>query len=92
MITEFKQLEELKTLNGGIKEASIASNKNSLAMKYLTGALVFLGIAQVVVAYLNYHSEQKITGVRKRCYQNVLQTSDIDLNYKSCLRSYGLSN
>ncbi len=92
MLTEFKQLDELKTLNENIKQSSIAAGKNSLAMNCLTGALVFLGLAQVVVAYLNYHGEQKIIELRKQCYQSVLQTSDIDLNYRSCLRSYGLSN
>lgn len=92
MITEFKQLDELKNLNVSIKEASIASNRNSLAMNCLTGALVLLGLVQVIVACLDYHSEQKIVETRKQCYRSVLQTSDFDLNYKSCLRDHGLSN
>ena len=92
MMTEFKQLEELKTLNSSLIKASITSDRNSLAMNYLTGALVFLGIAQVVIAYLNYHNEQKNIESIKQCFQSVLQTSDIDLNYKNCLRNHGLSN
>lgn len=89
---EQRTSEELGTLNESIKGASIASNKNSLAMKCLTAALVFLGLAQVIVAYLNYHSEQRVIETKKHCYQNVLQASDINLNYKSCLRSQGLSD
>ena len=84
--------KELSALNSNIKQASTSSDKNSLAMKYLTGALVFLGFVQCAITYFNYRSEQKTIDIRKQCYQNVLQTSDIDLNYKSCLRDNGLSN
>lgn len=84
--------KELDVLNSNIRQASISSDKNSKAMKYLTCALVFLGLAQFAIAYFNYRSEQKTIEIRKQCYQNVLQTSDIDLNYKSCLRGHGLSN
>jgi len=82
---------QLKLLNANIKEASVASDKSSRAMKYLTWALVFLGLAQVIVAGLNYLAQQSIVKIKKQCYQSVLQTSNIDLNYKSCLRNNGLS-
>lgn len=82
----------LKVLNTNIKDASISSNRNSRAMKYITWALVFLGFAQVVVVGMNYWIERSVIDAKKKCYQNVLQTSDIDLNYKSCLRNNGLSD
>jgi len=91
MITEFKMLDEVKTLNASIKEASESSDKNSKAMKCLTGALVFLGIVQVAVAGLSYWTDKSIIETKKNCYKNVLQASDIELNYKSCLHSNGLS-
>lgn len=92
MITEFKMLEEIKTLNTSIKGAAESSDGNSRAMKYLTGALVFLGLIQVVVAGLGYWADQAVIGAKKNCYKSVLQTSDINLNYKSCLRNNGLSD
>lgn len=84
--------DQLKLLNKNIKEAADSSDKSSRAMKYLTYALVFLGLAQVIVAGLNYSTEKNIIETKKNCYENVLQTSNIDLNYKSCLRSKGLSD
>lgn len=84
--------EQLKSLNINIKNASKASDRNSKIMVYLTYALVFLGFAQMIVAGLNMWTEKSITKLKKQCYQNVLQTSDIDLNYKNCLRNEGLSN
>ena len=83
---------ELKNLNKGIKDGSDSSNKYSNAMKWLTGGLVALGLAQFGVAYLEYRGNQDIIDVKKNCYQSVLQTSSIDLNYKNCLRSHGLSD
>lgn len=92
MITEFKMLEEIKTLNTSIKGAAESSDRSSRAMKYLTAALVFLGFAQVVVAGLGYWADKSIMEAKRNCYKSVLQTSDINLNYRSCLRSYGLSD
>jgi len=91
-MTEFKMLDEVKTLNAGLKAAAVSSNKNSRAMNWLTGTLVFLALAQVLVAWLNYQADQSVTKAKESCYRSVLQTSDIDLNYKSCLRSKGLSD
>jgi len=85
-------LEEVKTLNAGLKETAVSSNRNSRAMNWLTGALVFLALVQVVVVWLNYRADQSIIKAKESCYRSVLQTSDIDLNYKSCLRSKGLSD
>lgn len=80
----------LKTLNSNIREAAESSGRNSRAMKYLTCALVFLGLAQLVVVGLNYWVDQSVVVAKKNCYKNALQTSDVVLNYKSCLRSIGL--
>src|SRR3989338_9869145 len=104
MVTEFKLLEEikwlsgsvasanlqLKDLNGGIRNATQSSDRHSTAMKWLTGGLVILGLAPLIATYVQYRADQFIIEGRKSCYQAVLQTSDIDLNYKSCLRSNGL--
>lgn len=99
MITEFKSLEEaknlnlqLRDLNVAVREATRSSNGNSRAMMYLTVALVFLGIVSAAVAWLEYRANNSIVEIRKNCYQSVLQTSNIDLNYKSCLRDNGLSD
>lgn len=82
----------LRVLNANIQKASESSNKSSVAMKYLTFALVFLGFAQVVVAGLGYWNEQSVVVAKRECYLAVLQTSDISLNYQSCLRNKGLSD
>lgn len=92
MSTDYKQLDQIKTLNKSLEDSSKASDKHSRAMNFLTGALVILTLAQSVIAYLNYNSEKRIIKEKKQCYQTVLQTSDIDLNYKNCLRDHGLSN
>lgn len=92
VLIEFKMLDEVKTLNASIKGAAESSDRNSTAMKYLTGALVFLGLAQVIVASLSYWKDQSVITVKENCYKSVLQTSDIDLSYKSCLRHHGLSD
>jgi hypothetical protein len=91
MSVDYKQLDQMKILNKSLEDSATASDKNSRAMNFLTGALVLLTLAQFVIAYLNYNAEQQIIKVRKQCYQTVLQTSDIDMNYKSCLRDHGLS-
>ena len=74
----------LNSLEGAITKASNSS-------KWLTVGLVSLGIAQVIVAALPFYNENQEISVRKNCFQTVLQTSNIDLNYKNCLRDHGLS-
>lgn len=91
MITEFKMLDEVKTLNASIKASAESSDRNSVAMKYLTGALVFLGVVQVIVAGLSYRADRSIIETKKNCYKSVLQTSNVELNYRSCLHNNGLS-
>lgn len=92
MLTEFKMLDEIKTLNMSIKGASDSSDRNAKAMKYLTLALVFLGFVQVLVAGLSYWSGKSVIETKRDCFKSVLNTSDIDLNYKACLRNNGLSD
>ncbi len=83
--------DKVEQLNKNLEESSKSSDRNSRAMKYLTGALVFLGIVQVLVAWLSYSADRSIIGTKKNCYKTALQTSDIELNYRSCLHSNGLS-
>lgn len=81
---------QLKDLNVGIRNATSSSDRHARAMKWLTAGLVILGLAPLVAAYVQYRSDQSVIEGRKSCYQTVLQTSNIDLNYKNCLRSKGL--
>ncbi len=81
----------IKTLNTTIEKSSSSNDRQAQAMKYLTGALVFLTIVQVAVAWLSYSADRSIIDIKKKCYETVLQTSDIELNYRSCLHSNGLS-
>lgn len=90
-VTEFKMLDEVRALNAGLKETAVSSNRNSRAMNWLTGALVLLAFVQVFVTWLNFQADQSVIRAKGNCYRSVLQTSDIDLNYQSCLRSKGLS-
>lgn len=83
---------QLKDLNVGIRTSSRSANKSTWAMISLTVALVLFTLAQVVIAWLTYKADQEIVGVKRNCYQSVLQTPDINLNYKNCLRNHGLSN
>ncbi|MFA6601621.1 MAG: hypothetical protein WCT02_02045 [Candidatus Paceibacterota bacterium] len=85
-----KSNEHLTVLNTNLKQAATSSDKHSNAMKYLTFGLVFLGLAQVAVAYLSYHAQNSEIDMRKNCFKSVLNTSNIDLNYKNCLRNNGL--
>jgi hypothetical protein len=82
----------LRELNSTIQSGIASSNKSATAMFALTFALGAFAAAQVVVAYLSYTSDQGIIEAKSSCYKSVLTTSDIDLNYKSCLRSKGLSD
>jgi len=84
--------DQIGSLNANIQNYSDATSKQSMVTVALTVALVLLAFAQVAVAYLNYINEQFVIYERKQCFQSVLQTSDIDLNYKSCLRDHGLSD
>lgn len=83
---------QFKDLNVGIRSSSKSANKSSYAMMFLTAALVLFAFAQVAVAWLGYKADQKIIEIKRNCYRQVLQTSNIDLNYKSCLRDNGLSD
>ncbi|MDB4983831.1 MAG: hypothetical protein JWM20_10 [Patescibacteria group bacterium] len=82
---------QLKDLNVAIRKSSDGANKSTRAMMFLTAALVLFALAQVIVAWLSYQTNENMLKVKRNCYQNVLQTSNIDLNYKSCLRNNGLS-
>lgn len=86
-----KANEELGSLAKNLRAASESSDKHSNAMKLLTFALVFLGLVQVIVAGLSYWDHNREVEARKNCFKSVLQTSDIDLNYKNCLRDNGLT-
>lgn len=81
----------LVALTMAIAENSEKSNKSANSMIILTIALVFWGSVQAVVTFLDYKLQQDSMRIRKDCFQTVLQTSDIDLNYKNCLRNNGLN-
>jgi hypothetical protein len=83
---------QLKDLNAAVRDSTSSANKTSSAMMWLTGALAIFALAQVGVAWMSYSSNEQIMNIRRTCYQSVLQTSDIDLNYRSCLRDHGLSD
>lgn len=84
--------DQVGSLNANIQNYSKSTSIQSNVIIGLTFAMLVLAIVQAVVAYWNFQSDQTLVDIRKQCYQSVLQTSDIDLNYKSCLRSQGLSN
>ena len=99
MSTDYKQIDEIKSLNLQLKDLNTAiikssesSDKSSRAMFFLTGGLVVFAFVQSIAAWLSYRADQEIIGLKKSCYQSILQTSDFDLNYKSCLRRNGLSD
>ena len=77
-------------LNETLKKSSESADKHSTSMKYLTFGLVAIAVAQVIVAYLPYREHTREVDARKNCFQSVLQTSNIDLNYKNCLRDNGI--
>jgi hypothetical protein len=83
--------DELARLNINLEASIHSSDKHSNAMRNLTVGLVCIALAQAVVAGLPYWQAHKESIKRHDCYQTVLQTSDIDLNYKNCLRNQGLS-
>lgn len=83
---------QIKNLNTGINSYSNSSNKAAAAMIFLTVGLLVLAFAQSYVAYLSYISNRDLMRTREDCYKSVLQTSDIDLNYRNCLRNHGLSD
>lgn len=84
-------VNQIKTLNTSIALYSNSNNRASNAMIVLTCGLTILALAQFLVAYFSYKSDQRYIQVRRNCYHSTLQTSDIDLNYKNCLRDHGFS-
>jgi preprotein translocase subunit YajC len=52
---------------------------------YILSALIIF-----ILGFAFYWYSYRPEKARKDCYQAVLQTSDFDLNYKSCLRHHGL--
>lgn len=52
--------------------------------------VIIIILAIVVLGFVWYWYEYRPSAIRKNCYQAALQTSDFDLNYKSCLRYNGL--
>ncbi len=55
-------------------------------IKEYKGIIILILVVSAGVFYwYSYRPEQ----IRKDCYRAVLQTSDFDLNYVSCLRSKG---
>ena len=78
-------------LNKNLEESAKSSDRNSKAMNYLTLALVLLGIVQFLFAWLSYSANQSIIETKKNCYKTVLRSSNIELNYRSCLHNNGLS-
>lgn len=88
--TSLRLNDSSRKLTDTIQKSSESADKHSTSMKYLTGALVLLTIVQAFFAYLPYKQNKDEINVRKNCFQSVLQTSDIDLNYKNCLRDHGL--
>jgi hypothetical protein len=52
--------------------------------------ILYILIAISVLSFIFYWYSYRPEQIRKNCYQAVLQTSDFDLNYRSCLRSKGL--
>jgi hypothetical protein len=81
---------ELSGLNRSASKADISSNRNATSMFWLTFALVFVGIVQILVTAVPMLLTDKDRAERSACFKTVLTTDDIDLNYKNCLRSKGL--
>ena len=82
-------VDQLKNLNGKIEKYSHSSDKASRAMIYITVGLVILALAQSAIAYFAYQQDVRSVQVRRDCFHSVIQTSDVDMNYKNCLRDHG---
>jgi len=52
--------------------------------------IALFAISLLVLVFAFYWYSYRPEKIRRDCYQTVLQTSDINLNYQSCLRSHGL--
>ncbi len=87
----FAEVKAIEALKKTLLEGSTSSNTHSSKIGYFTAALVFVGVVQIFVTLTPYISQHMEKNVRKACFQSVLQTSDIDLNYKNCLRNNGLA-
>jgi hypothetical protein len=87
----FDVVKAVEGLKDTISRASDSQDRYSNWMGYFTAALVFVGLVQIGVTLLPYVQEKEEQNARKNCFQSVLQTSDIDKNYKNCLRDHGLS-
>lgn len=92
---------EIKNLNNSLevqvnkiiesnKILSKSSDRHSSAMVLLTIFLTAVAFMQSSVLFLEYKRDQKIVFEKKNCYQAVLQTNNIEQNYKNCLMSKGL--
>ena len=82
---------QLRTLNANLEGSSKSADRNATSMNYLTSVLAVAALAQLMVGGAELWSKQQEQKTRSACYQTVLQMSDIDLNYKNCLRDHGLS-
>jgi len=53
--------------------------------------ILIIVLVLVLAGFAFYWYSLRPEQIRKDCYRVVLGTSDLDLNYKDCLRRHGLS-
>ncbi|MDQ5954183.1 MAG: hypothetical protein QG583_111 [Patescibacteria group bacterium] len=97
-MTDYKNLEEMKSLNlqlknltVGLGENSKKTNKSAEIMSFLTFALVFFTFAQLYLAWQEHNYANEIINIKKTCFQETLNEVDSDIDYINCLRKNGFS-
>lgn len=101
---QVQHLQDIITqLNKTLKESSQSSDKHSSSMKWLTTSLVFIGFAQIIVAWLPYNQENNLRVIKSDCYAGaelnpeVIKISNTtertkltNQYYQDCLNRFGL--
>lgn len=82
---------QLESLNKNITEHSRNTTIHGWVIAVFTLVLVAVGVTQAAIATQSSFVERSAQEARKTCFRTALQTSDIDVAFKNCLRSNGLA-